>query len=112
MEFLNSNEFQLIKRDTRELQKILFTENDVNDWAKIIILYNIYLVYNQIMLAYSLFDILINDKSSFEKQFTKIYAFFFLLCSIKTSYLYFIYNLSKTDYDLSMKMHNNLKNFF
>jgi hypothetical protein len=112
MEFLNSDEFQLIKRDTRELQKILFTENDVNDWAKIIILYNMYLVYNQIILAYSLFDFLINDKSSFEKQFTKIYAFFFLLCSIKTSYLYFIYNLSKTDYDLSMKMHNNLKNFF
>jgi hypothetical protein len=112
MEFLNSDQFQLIKRDTRELQKILFTENDINDWAKIIILYNMYLVYNQIILAYSLFDFLINDKSSFEKQFTKIYAFFFLLCSIKTSYLYFIYNLSKTDYDLSMKMHNNLKNFF
>ena len=112
MEFLNSDEFQLIKRDTRELQKILFTENDVNDWAKIIILYNMYLVYNQIILAYSLFNILVNDKSAFEKQFTKIYAFFFLLCSIKTSYLYFIYNLSKTDYDLSMKMHNNLKNFF
>jgi hypothetical protein len=112
MDFLNSEKFQLIKRDTRELQKTLFNENDINDWSKIIILYNIYLIYSQLTLAYSLFDKLVNDKSSFEKQFTKIYAFFFLMCSLKTSYLYFIYNLSKVNYDLSMNMHNNFKNFF
>jgi hypothetical protein len=112
MEFLTSEKYQLIKRDTRELQKILFYENNINDWSKIIILYNMYLVYNQIRLAYLLFEILGNNKLPFEQEFIQIYAFFYLLCNIRTSYLYFIYNISKTDLDLSIRMHNNLKNFF
>ena len=32
--------YQLIKRDIRELKSYLFTDNDINNWNKLIVIYN------------------------------------------------------------------------
>ena len=47
---------ELIKRDIRALRNTLFGENDINDWSKIIILYNIFLMYNFAQLNFYIMD--------------------------------------------------------
>ena len=112
MDILNNHNFQLIKRDLRDLRSNLFGVNNINDWDKIIIIYNIFLIYNQMLITYTLLNALTNNNATFSEQFRTIYLFFFILCSVKSSYLYFIYNVSKVDYELSMRMHSNFKNYF
>jgi hypothetical protein len=103
---------ELIKRDIRALRNTLFGENDINDWSKIIILYNIFLMYNFAQLNFYIMDSLNNSTASFREEFGYIYMFFFFLCSLKTSYLYLILNVSKVDYKLGNSLHNNFKEYF
>ena len=61
MELLNIQEFQLIKKDFSELRQDLFEENGINDWDKIIIIYNFYLLMNYLYYTYSLLGTLYKD---------------------------------------------------
>lgn len=105
-------ELAVIKNDFRELRRFLFEPNEINDWDKIIVLYNIYLFFNHVYMLYYLLDTLMKDNSSFTQQFKTIYLFFFLLCNLKNSYLYFILNVNRIDTKLADNLYNNTKQYF
>jgi hypothetical protein len=105
-------ELTLIRNDFRELRSYLFNENNIHDWDKIIIIYNLYLFFNHLYILYILLDYLNKDNQSFIEQFKHIYLFFFVLCNLKSSYLYFILNVSKIDKQLGTNFYNNTKNYF
>lgn len=105
-------ELALIKQDFRELRGHLFTENNINDWDKIIILYNFYLFFNHLYILYILLDYIQHQNTSFIQQFKTIYLFFFILCNLRNSYLYFICNVSKINKELGNSMYNNTKQYF
>ena len=108
------NNFQLIRQDFKELRIILFTENNVNDWNKIIIIYNLYLFFNHLYITYLLMEYISKDKTpkNFRNDFKDIYVFFFILCNLKNAYAYFIYNVSKVDPKLSLNILNHTKEYF
>lgn len=115
METLNVNNFQLIRKDFKDLKIILFSENNVNDWDKIIIIYNLYLFFNHLYITYLLMDYISKDKTpstNYIHQFKNIYIFFFILCNLKNAYAYFIYNVSKIDPKLSLNILNHTKEYF
>ena len=111
MEILASNQFQLIKRDIRALKKHIVYNNNINDWVKIIIIYNIHLIINHLFAIYKLIDYFVNNIKSFDEQYNKIFLLFFLFCNLKNSYLYFILNISKIDKDLAFNFYKNTKEF-
>ena len=41
----------LVKRDLRQVSKIIYENNNVDDWTKIILVYNLYLVFSHILLV-------------------------------------------------------------
>lgn len=102
----------LLKQNCRELRSHIFNENDINNWNKIIILYNIYLFFNHIYMLYMLLEYFRKDTLTFQEQFKNVYLFFFLLCNLKNSYLYFILNISKIDKNLANSMFQNTKIYF
>ena len=65
MELLNIKEFQLIKKDLSVLRQDLFEENGINDWDKIIIIYNFYMLINYVYYTYNLLGVLYKDNSHF-----------------------------------------------
>ncbi len=102
----------LIQNDFKTLKGYIIAENDVNNWNKIIILYNIYIFFNHIQMLYYLLNHIQNTKLSFIEQFKTVYLFFFLLCNLRTSYMYFIINVSKVDINLGNSFYNNTKQYF
>lgn len=113
MNLILSPEFQIIKRDFKSLKKHLFNENEINDWNKIIIIYNLYLFFNHLYILYTLMDIISKDTNTdFLNQFRNIYIFFFILCNIKNSYMYFIINTSKIDKELAENFYKNTHKYF
>jgi len=106
-------DLSLIKRDFRELRSYVFGENDINDWDRLIIIYNLYLFFNHLYILYALIDYISKDKNqSFLNQFKNIYLFFFILCNVRTSYFYFIYNVAKINKNLSDSFYKNTKEYF
>jgi len=110
---MDYDKFILIKRDTRALKKIIFDENDINDWHKIIILYNLYLIVNFYQLNFYLVDFLsANKNSTFQDDFKHLYLLFFFLCSLKASYGYLIVNVNKVDNGLAVDMIESLDGLY
>lgn len=113
MDTINYNNFQLIKRDVRTLKQYIIKDNNINDWDKIIIIYNIYLIFNHLYISYCLIDYLTkNNSDNFIIQFKNIYLFFFILCNLRNSYLYCILNISKIDKKLADSLYENTKDYF
>lgn len=112
MEILANSKFQLIKRDIRALKKHIIYNNNIKDWSKIIIIYNAYLLFNHFNALFNLMSNLINESSSFNNQYKKIFLFFFLMCNLKNSYVYFIININKIDPYLANNIYNNTKEYF
>jgi hypothetical protein len=112
MEILANPKFQLIKRDIRALKKHIIYNEEINNWTKIIILYNIHLIVNHIFALYKLMNYFINNTGSFKEQYIKFFLFFFLFCNLKNSYLYFILNVSKIDLNLANNLFKNSKEYF
>ena len=83
MELLNIQEFQLIKKDFSELRQDLFEENGINDWDKIIIIYNFYLLMNYVYYTYSLLGTLYKDNGTFK------YNLYFFCISFCIYFLFF-----------------------
>jgi hypothetical protein len=106
-------EFVLIKRDFRDLKIHLFSNNNINDWNKILIIYNLYLFFNHLYISYNLINIISNDNNTeFRHQFKNIYIFFFILCNLKNSYGYFILNVYKIDPKLANSFFKNTHHYF
>jgi hypothetical protein len=103
---------EVIQKDFRELKGFIVADNDVNNWDKIIVLYNIYLFFNHLQMLYYLMDYIRKDNLSFVEQFKTIYLFFFLLCNLRNSYLYFILNVTKIDKKLGSSFYENTKMYF
>jgi hypothetical protein len=104
MEYLNT--LQLIKRDSRELRKLIVEDNNgVNDFSKQILLFNILLVANQFnsifrVLAYS--NIFYENKN--KKFDIETFMLAYLFMGFLNYYGYLILNVSKFDKNLA----NNL----
>ena len=113
MNSIENNNYQLIRRDFRHLKSYLFNENKINDWDKIIIIYNLYIFYNHLYILYNLLEIINRDKNeNFMHQFKNIYIFFFILCNVKNSYGYFIHNVGKIDPNLAYSFFKNSHQYF
>jgi hypothetical protein len=113
MNSLDSNNFQLIKRDFRELRENLFGENKINDWDKIVIIYIMSIFFNNLYVLYNLIDIVSKDNnSSFQNQFKNIYILFFITCSVRSSYGYFLNNVMKINPKLGHSIFNNTHKYF
>ncbi len=102
----------VIQKDFKTLKGFIIEDNNVNDWDKIIVLYNIYLFFNHLQMLYYLMDYINRDNLNITTQFKTIYLFFFLLCNLRNSYMYFIINVSKIDNNLSDSFYNNTKQYF
>ena len=109
---LLNNNFQLVKRDLRQLKSHIFNQNKINDWDKIIILYNFYLFFSHAYISYYLLDIVTKKNNNIKEDFKSIFLFFFILCNLRTSYLYFILNIRKIDVNLSESLYKNTKQYF
>lgn len=111
-ELLFNPKFQLIKRDLRQLKSYIFSENEINNWNKIIILYNFFLFYQHLYYIYYLLDRITNENYNITNDFKNIFIFFFILCNLKNSYLYLILNISKIDKKLAEEIYKNSKEYF
>jgi len=111
MDTFNYNNFQLIKKDIKTLKNYIIKDNDINDWNKIIIIYNFYLIFNHLYIVYYLIDHISKD-NNIVIQFGNIYIFFFILCNLRNSYLYCILNISKIDKNLANSLYKNTKEYF
>ena len=112
MNIENITKYQLIKRDIRELKGYLFTENDINDWNKLIIIYNFYLFFSHLYVLYVLVDVLSKNQKSFNSEFRQIFLMFFVICNLQNNYRYFILNVSKINYNLASNLYSNTKEYF
>jgi len=101
--------YQLIKRDIRELKSYLFTDNDINNWNKLIVIYNFYLFFSHLYVLYVLVDVLSKSNQSFYDEYRKIFLMFFVLCNLQNTYRYFIINVSKINYNLANILYSNTK---
>jgi hypothetical protein len=101
---------ELIRRDLRQLRHTLFDNNEINNWRKIIIIYNLYLLYLHMYGAYYLINS--NNNNNNSKDIKNVFLFFFLLCNIRTSYMYMIMNVNKVDRPLAFNLHSNFKEYF
>jgi len=106
------NNFQLIKRDIRAVKQYIFSDNDINNWHKIIILYNFYLIFNHLCIIFYLYDYILKYNHNIIIEFRNIYIFFFMLCNLKRSYIYFISNIYKIDKQLAGSLYENTKEYF
>jgi uncharacterized protein (DUF608 family) len=95
----------LIKRDLRQLSKTIYEENNINDWRKLIIMYNIYLIYSQTVLILYCLSI------DMTHNFRSIYLFLFLCSSLQNSYAYGILNIHKINPSLASSIHNNFVDY-
>jgi hypothetical protein len=103
----------LVKRDAKELRTIIFGENNINDWDKLIILYTMFLVIQHLYLVYQYMHIIINSgPNDFRKDFINTYMFFYFITNLKGSYCGMIYSISKVDNKLAYNMHDNMKEYF
>ena len=104
MEYLDT--LQLIKRDSRELRKLIVENNNgINDFDKQLLLFNILLVANQFnsifrVLAYS--NIFYENKN--KKFDIETFMVAYLFMGFLNYYKYLILNVSKIDKNLA----NNL----
>lgn len=109
MEYLDT--LQLIKRDSRELRKLIVEDNNgINDFDKQLLLFNILLVSNQFnslfrILAYSnIFNENKNKKFDIE---TFMVAFLFM--GFLNYYKYLILTVSKIDKNLANNLFEYIK---
>ena len=109
MEYLDT--LQLIKRDSRELRKLIVEDNNgINDFDKQLLLFNILLVSNQFnslfrVLAYSnIFNENKNKKFDIE---TFMVAFLFM--GFLNYYKYLILTVSKIDKNLANNLFEYIK---
>lgn len=106
------NNLQLIKANLRELKQYIVHDNELNNWDKIIIVYNFYIFFSNLYVAYHLISILSKDNDNIAIQFRNVYLFFYILCSIRTTYLYLIKNICKINMVLGINLYNNSCNYF
>ena len=104
MEYLDT--LQLIKRDSRELRKLIVEDNNgINDFDKQLLLFNILLVSNQFN---SLFRVLAYSNIFYENKNKKFdietFMVAYLFMGFLNYYKYLILNVSKIDKNLA----NNL----
>ena len=111
MNLLLGEKYQLIKADVRELKREIISDNH-NNWDKIIIIYNFYIFYQFIYSSYLMLDYFEKTNAPFHTQYVQYYMFFYSICAIRHSYLYFIQNIARINVDLAVRMHNNLKEYF
>lgn len=112
MDALTISKLKLIKSDITVLKKYLFTDNEINNWYKLIIVYNFYLIAAHIYIMYSIAIYMADSTASFSQDFMKTYLFFFIMCNLQSSYRYFIINVSKIDPLLANSLYGNTKEYF
>ena len=97
------NELQkyiLIKRDVRELRKIIFgDEEHIHNWDRILI-YNIMNKINK------------HSDFNFQRDYVNLYIFVFFICNLRTSYLYMIKSVFKVNKPLASSLHTNMGEYF
>jgi len=102
----SSENFQIIRTDIKKVKKYILN-NDINEYLKLNILYSICIFINNLYLLYYISNYISKDNSDFITQIRNIYLFFFIICSLRSSYLYILYNISKIDKDLSNNLYKN-----
>jgi hypothetical protein len=102
----------LIKRDARVLKEYLFNENDINNWMKLIVIYNIYLFMVHYFIIYMFVDYFQYSQNNFNDDYRKTFIMFFVLCNLQNTYKYFILNVSKIDYNLGYSFYKNTNEYF
>jgi hypothetical protein len=100
----------LIKRDLRQVSKIIYENNNVDDWTKIILVYNLYLVFSHIILTFYIINCINSSVTTNNMRTT--YLLFFILCNLQNSYASGIKNINKINPPLASSLHENLKNYF
>lgn len=113
----NLNEIQkyiLIKRDVRDLRKIIFgTDEHIHDWDRILIIYSIFFMYQHVFLVYNIMNRLVkHDDYVFQRDFKNLYLFCFFIINLRTAYLYMIKSVLHVDKNLAGRLHSNLGEYF
>jgi len=109
---MDFEKLHLIKRDARVLKAYLFNENDINDWTKLIVIYNIYLFMLHYFIIYMFVDYFQYSQNNFNDDYRKTFIMFFVICNLQNTYKYFILNVSKIDYNLGNSIYKNTNEYF
>ena len=100
------NHLILIRRDIRAIKSYLFQPNSIHDWRKIILLYNIYLLYTHCHLLYCFYTML-----HVHHNIKCIFLFLYIFNSLRNYYICFIGNIAKIDYFLANRFYENMQFF-
>ena len=95
-----------------DLNKLFFVSRIIYSFLSLFFCLFVYLFFSNLYIAYYLIDVLSKGDQNFMVQFRNVYLFFFILCSVRTSYMYLIINISKIDAKLGMDIYNNTKEYF
>ena len=112
MDMIDIQNFALLKRDVRALKAYLFTDNDINGWRKLIIIYNMYLLISHMYVLYKFAEYFSYSDKSFSEDFKKVFMLFFVICNLQNTYRYGILNVSKIDPFLANDMYKHSKEYF
>jgi len=117
MDTIGVNELQkylLIKRDVRDLRKIIFGNDEhIHDWDRILIIYTIFLMYQHVFLLYNVMSRIVqHDDFNFKRDFKNLYMFCFFIINLRTAYLYMIKSVVKVDKNLAGRLHTTMGEYF
>ena len=117
MDTIGVNELQkyiLIKRDVRDLRKIIFGNDEhIHDWDRILIIYSIFLMYQHVFLLYNVMDKIVQHNDfNFKRDFKNLYMFCFFIINLRTAYLYMIKSVVKVDKNLAGRLHTTMGEYF
>jgi len=85
----------------------------MNEWDKLILFYNIYIIYSHIGYIHKLLEYTNSCKSnSFYFNFVLTYILFFCVCNIQASYRHGLIKIYQNKPDLAVHIYKNTKEYF
>ena len=99
MDIITSPTFRLIKNDLTKIRECIIYNNDIDNWSKIAIVYNIFIFFQMSYLAFTFSN-------------NNPYYFLFSIVVIRSLYIQFILNILKIDKNIGISLFNLTKNFF
>lgn len=85
----------------------------MNDWDKLILFYNIYIIYSHVQYIHKLMEFMNQYRSNtFYGQYIMIFLFFFCVCNIQASYRHALVRIYRNKPELAVSIYNNTRYYF
>ena len=85
----------------------------MNDWDKLILFYNIYIIYSHVQYIHQLMEFMNRHHSNtFYGQYILIFLFFFCVCNIQASYRHALIRIYRTKPESAISIYNHTRKYF